>query len=102
MSRSVGPTALAMETPRPGAWVSTPSTIERNLAFKGLVNPLVLGTLKPKLTVVICTPFTASNASNSPGAGDSLRSLMLSFSMATGEAMIDSSTLEAVTTTSLV
>ena len=63
MSSSEAPRKLPNEKFRPGAWLSTPSIIWRDLTGEVLLNPLVLITLNPKLAEEISTPFKDPNAS---------------------------------------
>ena len=63
MSNSVGPMAFPSGTPKVPACISTPSTNCTKRKLFGMLNPLVFGTLKVKLEVVICTPLTFSKAS---------------------------------------
>ena len=63
MSNSEAPKKLPSEKLRPGAWLSTPSMICKDLTGEVLLNPLVLITLNPKLADDMSTPFNAPRAS---------------------------------------
>ena len=63
ISNSEAPKKLPSEKFSPGAWLSTPSIIWRDLTGEVLLNPLVLITLKPRLADEISTPFKDPSAS---------------------------------------